>query len=798
MKKLSLLIAMIAFVCGNTFAQLSYDFEDGTAGAKIAETYGEPWTTWSGAVGGSEDGVFAELGGTMAAYFTYGNDQVLKLGDLVTGVYEISFDMYIPDGKNAYNNVLHVFEPSKGSEYATEVYYKHSSNGTCIKTEGGTTNFDCPYDTWFNVKYLVDLNTDNATFYIDGVEIHSWQFSVQSSGGAGTRQLGAMDFFPPANAETSMYYLDNVVMEPVVDIEEIVNENFEDYTVGDRIAANAPAGHDWWTTWSGTVGGSEDGVVADYAGSQCAHFTYGNDQVLLLGDQTDGFFTVNFDMYIPDGKNAYNNILHVYEPSKGSEWATEVHFKTSDHGTSIEVNGNYTNFECPYDAWFNVKYEIDFSNDQATFFIDDAEVVTWQFSTQASGGAGTRQLAAVDFYPPTNAGTSEYYVDNISVVKESGAAVPRFVITPESVEETMPEDEFTSVEITIENQGTSIGDWSGWLDFGVGEGGSATTQINYDAEPGDNSSLVGYSWTVPTTVEIATMFPGSLYAGAAMGCKIVSAQYFIVPSTSGFGIEEGTNLIFRVYKQGMSGQPGEVLAEKVVPFAQINQEDWTVATFDTPVDLTGFDVWISVEYTQAVGGYAMVFDGMEYVENSGFMRTSSTGAFSPLGPDNMSSDYGCLHLRANVQGNPVPASWATLDKTNGTVLGGDTEIVTLNLNTLLLTEPSYEATFIINTNDTQLEHMEIPVKLFVSGVGVNENASDVYEIYPNPASTSVTLKGENLSHVAIYNVAGQLVRVMKLENVVNTINMDVESGVYFFSIYDNNGNNVVQRVVVSK
>jgi hypothetical protein len=62
----------------------------------------------------------------------------------------------------------------------------------------------------------------------------------------------------------------------------------------------------------------------------------------------------------------------------------------------------------------------------------------------------------------------------------------------------------------------------------------------------------------------------------------------------------------------------------------------------------------------------------------------------------------------------------------------------------------------------------------------------------------VTLEGENLSHVAIYNVAGQLVRVVKLDNMVNNINMDVEAGVYFFSIYDNNGNNSVQRVVITK
>ena len=61
---------MIAFVFGKAFAQMSYDFNDGTAGAKIAETYGMPWTTWTNAPGGSEDGVFAEMGGSMATSHT--------------------------------------------------------------------------------------------------------------------------------------------------------------------------------------------------------------------------------------------------------------------------------------------------------------------------------------------------------------------------------------------------------------------------------------------------------------------------------------------------------------------------------------------------------------------------------------------------------------------------------------------------------------------------------------------------------------------------------------------------------
>jgi hypothetical protein len=88
--------------------------------------------------------------------------------------------------------------------------------------------------------------------------------------------------------------------------------------------------------------------------------------------------------------------------------------------------------------------------------------------------------------------------------------------------------------------------------------------------------------------------------------------------------------------------------------------------------------------------------------------------------------------------------------------------------------------------------------LHVGITGVEETANQLASIYPNPAASQVTLEGENLNSVAIYNVAGQLVRVVKLNNMVNNIDMNVEAGVYFFSIYDNNGRNSVQRVVIVK
>ena len=791
MKKVSLLIAMIAFVCGNAFAQFSYDFTGCPAGAKIAQTLGEPWTTWSQAPGGAEDGVFNEIGGSMAAEFTYGNDQVLRLGGATTGRWIFSFDMYIPTGKDAYNNVLHAFAGS-GSEWATEVYFKNSDNGTMIAAGGNNYTFDCPYDAWFNVKYDIDLDNDQATFMVDEVVICTWQYSLQASGGAGTRQLDAADFYPPTSASISDYFVDNVVLESNSGGETLVMEPFEEYTVGNKIAAEAiAAGHDWWTTWSNAPGGAEDGEVAELNGTKCGKFTYGNDQVLLLGDQTSGTFTCSFDMYIPAGKDAYNNLLHAFAGS-GSEWASEVYYKHSDNGTMIEVGGVNYNFDCPYDAWFNVKYNIDLDNDVASFLIDGVEIVAWQYSLQASGGAGTRQLAAMDFYPPTSAAVSEYYVDNIEVEKVGGSAAPHFVVTPTAVTQELEEDDITMVEVSIENAGNSIGDWYGWLQFEQGGAGSQTSELYY--HDGQVASGIGSSGAV--TREMAIRLPASAYAGAAMGMRIVSAKYYIYDTYQ----STDYNYIFHIYGQGPNGQPGQMLAEKTVHSTDMGV--WITATFDEEVYMTGEAMWIGVQLEQGAGEYPLSMDGGEYGEiQDGNWLNSNGGPFSHCysAPSGSSNGFqGAWLITATCQGELVPATWVTMDKTEGSVLGGQSETLTLTLNSIgLPMGTNYNSTLVINTNDEDLPIVEIPVALAVTD-GVVETANQLASIYPNPATSVVTLEGDNLNSVAIYNVAGQLVRVVKLDSMVNNIDMNVEAGVYFFSIYDNNGRNSVQRVVIVK
>ena len=819
MKKVSLLIAMIAFVCGNAFAQLHFDFDDCPEGAKIAQTLGDPWTTWSNAPGGAEDGVFGMAGGTMAAHFTYGNDQVVQLGDHSTGVYDLEFDAFVPEGKNGYFNVLHHFAGSN-STWAMQVYM-HMTNdgqnstqapghGTVHAGSNGTCDLPCVYDEWMHFRVHVDADNDVAQLYFNVVgqseELYAeWQWSMDSFGeNQADRVLGAMDFFPPENAATSEYYLDNLEVTLQSNDEVLLLEPFEEYTVGNKIAAEAiAAGHDWWTTWSNAPGGNEDGVVADFEGTQCGHLTYGNDQVLLLGDEENGNYDLEFDILVPEGKNGYFNILHHFAGSN-STWAMQCYLHLTNDGQNSTSapgqgtihagsNGTATLTNVVYDEWMHFRLNVDTDTDIARYYYtapgeDEVLVCEWQWSLDSFGNNTVgRTLAAMNFYPPENAATSEYYLDNFSFKKIGGESAPELTITPAEVTEELGEDDMTTVEVTIDNSGNSIGDWAGWLDFGQGGAGSQTADLYY--HNGEESQGIGSD--AAYSREMGIRLPATAYAGAAMGMRIVSAQYLVGTQYQA----ADHNYTFRIYGQGLHNQPGELLAEKTINSTAAGT--WITATFDEPVYMTGQAMWATVSLEQNAGEYPLSMDGGEYgEEQDGNWLSTSGNSFSHC--YSAGSFGGAWLITVNCEGELVPATWATIDKTEGAIMGGQSETITLTLNSIGLADGEYNANFIINTNDYELPHVEIPVTLTVDGTGVEETVNQLASVYPNPATSMVTLEGENLSAVAIYNVAGQLVRVVKLDSMVNNIDMNVEAGVYFFSIYDNNGNNSVQRVVITK
>jgi hypothetical protein len=218
MKKIVLLIATIFLWAGSVFSQtvLYEDNLDSYPLDSYLHTVNPTWwSTWSGGVDGediqikntyslspSQSGSADKVGGQ--------SDCLLLLGDRVSGVYQLSWWMYIETGKCGYYNMQHFESP--GIEWAYEIYFRTDGSIECLQG-GNTLGGTYPHDVFFQVIQDVDLDADLVTVTINGTVIGSWPISDEAQNSGGTKQMGAIDFFAgeaSGSGETPGYYIDDV------------------------------------------------------------------------------------------------------------------------------------------------------------------------------------------------------------------------------------------------------------------------------------------------------------------------------------------------------------------------------------------------------------------------------------------------------------------------------------------------------------------------------------------------------------------------------------------------------------
>ncbi len=72
-------------------------------------------------------------------------------------------------------------------------------------------------------------------------------------------------------------------------------------------------------------------------------------------------------------------------------------------------------------------------------------------------------------------------------------------------------------------------------------------------------------------------------------------------------------------------------------------------------------------------------------------------------------------------------------------------------------------------------------------VSVDEMAKETYHIYPNPVNDLLTIVGNNIKQVDIYNTMGQLLKSVVCEDSMVNINVeDLQNGMYIVNVIDNN------------
>lgn len=782
------------------------DFESYNVGDFIAQSSPDFWTTWSNTPGTAEDGVISDeqsSSETKSVKISGTNDNVVKLGNKTSGKYILTWDMFIPTGFAGYFNIQHFEAP--GVEWAFEVYF--DNNGTGYMHAGGNNaaTFTFTQNEWFTVVNFIDLDEDLATMTLNDQLIHTWQYSLQAQGQAGAKQLGGINFYAGATAGmTPTYYIDNLEYYAITE-EFIFADDFDSYNAGEYLAVTIP---EFFTTWSNTPGTAEDAMFSAEQAETAPNSVKidgTTDIVFKLGNKTSGVYLVTWDFFIPTGLAGYYNFQHFEAP--GVEWAFEVYFDNNGTGYMHAGGNNAATFTYTQGEWLNIVNVIDLDEDWAEVYFDDVLIYEWQYSLQAQGQAGAKQLGGVNFYAGATAGmTPTYYFDNVAYAAlVPGAQDPTIQISNSAIITTIQEGNSTTQNLPIGNTGeaslvvdivtsydmpTAAAAPSNLVPAGTigkvqGEFVVDPTPYKGDAAPdnrdvtlnydGENTSGVGF--TNAAMWRASARFPASMveqYNGMYLSQILIYIN------------DPANDHKIQVYDMGSINLPGPGALLYEQPF--VGLPGWNTITLTNPVYVTGRDLWIGYWMDQPAGIFPAGTDaGPQHPD----------GAWTSNGPgwSRLTLDYN-WNIRGILTG-PAGNVWLSATPNQMTIEPGETTNVTVGIDANGL-EPLtvYKAKLHVRSNDLSNEQVNISVWITVL-VGLNEAGEQAFvAIYPNPASTTLNLNANtDISKVVITNSLGQVVYDSEVN--LSTKQIDIsqyEAGMYLVRVETDNGT-AIQKLI---
>ena len=558
----------------------------------------------------------------------------------------------------------------------------------------------------------------------------------------------------------------------------LYSNNFDSYTSGGFLGTQAGLP---FTTWSNAPGGAEDAVISNafsFSASNSVFIQNSSDDVILrLGNKTSGKFNISFRYYIPTGFGAYFNLQHFEAP--GNQWANEVYFGNNGSG-NMDANGVNTPFTHAMDTWILIENHVDIDNDTAALFIDGVHIATWQFATQASGGAGAAQLGGVNFYGGSIAGqTPRYYFDDVVYTE---LATP---LTPPTINVNVA-DIFTNgqapEQFTITNDGDQDMTFIAYPTYPFDANNIATTptlsQITYD-QSGFFSGLGGF--TADVTVKAANKFKPN-YLADAIGQEITSVDVQLN--------DQASNYSLLVYERGSYITPGPGTLIHNIPFTQTSVGELVNIPLPSPLYIDGKDIWIGYVCDALASTYPLGLDGGPRVTDD--VNWISTG---PGWSEYNATVDANLTIYGNLQGNTIQ-KWLTVSPTSGTITPAQSQQIDLTFNTSGLTPGNYLSVVEIGSNDPAQEWSQVNVHLTVSTSIDKLNEKIAVMTYPNPTTNNINIKSDNnIDEVSIFGLNGQLVKTVQVNSTTTVIEVNnLAKGNYVLDI--KSGNNTIKRNIV--
>ena len=561
----------------------------------------EVWTTWSGTEGGAEEGIvtdeqaFSAPNSIKIMGQNGPQDCVIKLGNETEGNWLLKFKMYVVPGQNGYYNIQD--DETPGQQWNLETQF--NADGTVTFADEPEVG-SYPQGEWFEIVHRIDLDNNIASVIIAGQHVTTYTYGPDW-------KIGGIDFFA-TNVGPHEFYIDDLELRPLEPCPEgaIICDGFEEFALSE-ISAQSPN----WAPWTSSP--ADDGIVTDelaYEGCQSLKISEDNpdDQLLLLGDRTEGNYLLEWQMYVPAGSLGYYN-MQKFQNNPGNQFGMQVEWfadgtVTLDAGAADIVTFNWTP-----DTWTHFQHFIDLDNNWMTLVVDGVEVYGWPVTYTSFTTTGAKQIGSVDFFGNTDV---LYYLDNVRLVQlpsvpgdACAGAIDVQSSLGQGVDNTVSSGPYDNTNYTTNSQDPT----TGWECFGEPDGlggapslertmwftfvGDGATYFIEALACGDNP--IGDS---DTQMAIYSGACGNLTPVACIddGPNATTGYY---PAGLELATEEGVT--YRVMIDGF-GPDFEQVGEYCLEFTQLT-ELLTTVTFN--VDMSKVEQWgtVSPEGVHIAGSF---------------------------------------------------------------------------------------------------------------------------------------------------------------------------------------------------
>ena len=343
-------------------------------------------------------------------------------------------------------------------------------------------------------------------------------------------------------------------------------DNFDAYTAGDPLGPGAS----WWTTWSGTEGGAEDGLISSdyaYSGANSAVIPEGGsaDVILKLGNLTTGKYNLYWQMYVPDGKMGYYNIQESETP--GVAWNMEVYFgnvTSGDGAFTVPVGPDFT---YPVDAWFLVEHIVDLDANTIEVKLNGTSIMSDAF-------AGS--LGSIDFY--SAAANNRMYIDDVVLMEmlpAEACAIPGAIFCDNI-------DTYTA--------GDAVGPYADWWTTWSGvEGGAEDGVVSDDyAYSGTNSVLIPGTGSTDAVLKLGNLTSGKVRLEWQMYVPSGKTAYYNIQETEVPGVAWNLELYFGDVTEGT----GEFTVPAAGPTFTYPVDEWFLVEHIVDLDADNIQVYI--------------------------------------------------------------------------------------------------------------------------------------------------------------------------------------------------------------